>query len=92
MTQLERDLKRRFHERLHTIIGDSFALYEAAELDDKTAGSAMAHELLSAFAKICLVANNDIPPTQQTIETMATAITAMFETERRKAKEGKDAT
>jgi hypothetical protein len=83
-TQLERDLERRFRERLHTIIGDGLALYQMAELDPKDAGIAMGHELLAAFVKLCLHINDDIPPTRQTTEAIATAITAMFEREKRK--------
>lgn len=86
MNQLERDLKRRIQERLFTVVGDAFDLYEMADLDAKDAGAAISHELLVAFVKVCLFVNDGIPPTKQTVEIIATAITQLFELERRKMK------
>ena len=37
--------------------------------------------------KVCLIVNNDIPPTRQTVETIAAALTAMFETKGEKRKD-----
>lgn len=84
MSQLERDLIRRFRERLHTIIGDGFDLYEIADLDMQDAGIAIGHELLRAFVRVCLAINDDIAPQKQIIEAIATSLAAMFEQEKQR--------
>jgi Zn-dependent peptidase ImmA (M78 family) len=90
MSQIDRDLRRRFRERLSTVIGDAFDLYEIADLTARDAGVAIAHELLHAFVKVCLIVNNDVPPTRETIDTIAASLTFLFEKERRKNEEEKE--